>query len=683
MADIAIIGMGPRGLTVLERLVALSSAVTDEAPPRLRIHVIDPFPPGAGRVWRTDQSPSLLMNTTAAEQTVFADESCGVPNPDQGPSMAEWSTDPRSPDSYFPSRVEYGRYLRDSYRRIVAQAEETQTADVIPHQARVTDITEPDGTDGQQVLRLSDGSRLAVDYTVLCLGHIEARLTDERRSYAELSREPGVEYLPPCLPAETPVNHLKPGEPVVFRGFGLNYFDLQDLLTTGRGGKFTQNSDGSLKYHPSGLEPILVPSSRRGVPYRCKPITEAHPLSAWELRYFTPENIRTLADAQAAEGQKLSFNDHLWPLILADIRSAWYRTLYRVHPEAFSADPLHMHDALTHAVTEHIGVRAGRTEKGGKAASAATAAAAAERSATATVGPHRSQHAPDGRERPSGGSPAGHLTQASPNWVSVERRVLADPGFALDLHRLLRPMDDVEFADPDTDLREWMLQFLRRDLAAAQAGPEGSPGKAVFAALWAARSLLKTVVVDGLLDPVSFTSEVRGWFEGFVSGICDGPPPQRFAELIALTEAGLVDFIGPDVQIKTVSGPGRGHFVATSPIADRAIRATALVDASTPGNNVRFADDELMNSMLDRGQVRPAVITTAAGVDMPLTGLDVDGPAYRTVTADGTVHPRRFAFSIQLSAVQLGLAIAANPNAKAQSLIDANTIAQAIIDDLT
>ncbi|PMC97770.1 hypothetical protein CJ199_16260, partial [Brevibacterium paucivorans] len=77
---------------------------------------------------------------------------------------------------------------------------------------------EPDGTDGQQVLRLSDGSRLAVDYTVLCLGHIEARLTDERRSYAELSREPGVEYLPPCLPAETPVNHLKPGEPVIFRG---------------------------------------------------------------------------------------------------------------------------------------------------------------------------------------------------------------------------------------------------------------------------------------------------------------------------------------------------------------------------------------------------------------------------------------------------------------------------------
>ena len=84
--------------------------------------------------------------------------------------------------------------------------------------------------------------------------------------------------------------------------------------------------------------------------------------------------------------------------------------------------------------------------------------------------------------------------------------------------------------------------------------------------------------------------------------------------------------------------------------------------------------------MLDRGQVRPAVITTPAGVDMPLTGLDVDGPAYRTITADGTVHPRRFAFSIQLSAVQLGLAIAANPNAKAQSLIDANTIAQAIID---
>mgnify|MGYP003791500851 CR=1 FL=1 len=71
---VGIIGAGPRGLTVLERLVAHS---TDPDVP-LRVHVVDPFPPGAGRVWRTDQSPHLLMNTVLEEQTVFPGATCAV-----------------------------------------------------------------------------------------------------------------------------------------------------------------------------------------------------------------------------------------------------------------------------------------------------------------------------------------------------------------------------------------------------------------------------------------------------------------------------------------------------------------------------------------------------------------------------------------------------------------------------
>src|SRR5699024_3064146 len=49
---------------------------------------------------------------------------------------------------------------------------------------------------------------------------------------------------------------------------------------------------------------------------------------------------------------------------------------------------------------------------------------------------------------------------------------------------------------------------------------------------------------------VSVDMEICGWFEGFVSGICDGPPPQRIAELLALAEAGVVSFIGPDMRIE-------------------------------------------------------------------------------------------------------------------------------------
>ena len=51
---IAIVGMGPRGLSVLERLCAnIPELIPDQ---RIEIHVIDPYQIGAGSVWRTDQS---------------------------------------------------------------------------------------------------------------------------------------------------------------------------------------------------------------------------------------------------------------------------------------------------------------------------------------------------------------------------------------------------------------------------------------------------------------------------------------------------------------------------------------------------------------------------------------------------------------------------------------------------
>lgn len=55
--SVAVVGAGPRGTSVLERLCA---SAPDLLPPgtRLTVHVVDPAPPGPGRVWRSAQPPS-------------------------------------------------------------------------------------------------------------------------------------------------------------------------------------------------------------------------------------------------------------------------------------------------------------------------------------------------------------------------------------------------------------------------------------------------------------------------------------------------------------------------------------------------------------------------------------------------------------------------------------------------
>lgn len=88
--NIGIVGAGPRGLAVLERIC--NSAAASGAPDLpLTVHLVDPQGPG-GAVWRTRQPTQLLMNTVASQVTVFTDASVEIRGPIvPGPSLYEWA----------------------------------------------------------------------------------------------------------------------------------------------------------------------------------------------------------------------------------------------------------------------------------------------------------------------------------------------------------------------------------------------------------------------------------------------------------------------------------------------------------------------------------------------------------------------------------------------------------------
>ena len=723
---VAIVGVGPRGLTVLERLVALAAkrfAGTTET--ALSIHLIDPYPPGAGIVWRTDQPESLLMNTTIAEQTVFPDSSCTFLGPDEapaGPSMAEWYLDNGGTEplhSTFPSRSLYGRYLRDAYRRIREGAPDF--IEIVEHPTKaesVIDLPTMDlpqsvaessrATVPEQLVRCQNGTTIVASAVVLAVGHIPSAQPEERARLAAFAELGGGLYLPQGLPAETPVTEVAPGERVIVRGMGLNYFDLQTLFTLERGGRYEPQPSGLLRYVPSGDEPRLALGSRRGIPYRSKPICHEHPRRDWPLRYFTKDNIALLAGIEDLGGERKAgarFNDQLWPLILADLRLAYYHTLSQVRPEAFADDPGQLREAIGEAVSRHLTRRTWQEthpQQAGDAGVAEAGAAATARAgdgagATGTVGAtgtstsvSRSASATTTEEA----SRHGRVTREAFAWSEIEEALVPDPADRMSLHTLLNPLEGELFTSREPgepgSLHEWMLDFLRTDLRSSLAGPTGSPEKALFTVLWQSRLLLKDLIVAGHIDRVSIDMEILGWFEGFVSGICDGPPPQRIAELIALAEAGIVSFIGPDMRIEenrdALGSPAEAQrprpeiFTVTSAQAAGAITGSVVIDAASPTNSVSRAADVLLYGMLERGQLTPARLTLDDGREKFLNGLALTPRPYRTIDVEGNVHPRRFALSIQLSSKQWGLAIAANPGTNAATLNDSHAAAEAILD---
>ena len=63
---LVMVGGGPRAIGVLERLGANAGVPGTaerlvETP--LHVNIVDPHMPGAGRIWRAEESPLLLMNS--------------------------------------------------------------------------------------------------------------------------------------------------------------------------------------------------------------------------------------------------------------------------------------------------------------------------------------------------------------------------------------------------------------------------------------------------------------------------------------------------------------------------------------------------------------------------------------------------------------------------------------------
>ncbi|MEO3808004.1 hypothetical protein ABGB17_03280 [Sphaerisporangium sp. B11E5] len=129
---------------------------------------------------------------------------------------------------------------------------------------------------------------------------------------------------------------------------------------------------------------------------------------------------------------------------------------------------------------------------------------------------------------------------AAEEWDSKAMRALirrAVPHFAdrLNLSRVDRPLDGIKFGDA-AGLRRWMHGYLDADLT-RRTDRTHSPDLALAVA---ARTLR-----DHLGEPHG-----DPWLDGFTRFVGDGPPPTWLPELQALATAGVVLFLGANLQVR-------------------------------------------------------------------------------------------------------------------------------------
>lgn len=480
---IALIGMGPRGVSTLERIIATHEATNAHSP--LHIHVIDPWKVGAGEIWRPDQTPLVCMNTLAGAVTLYTEPGATITGPIRpGPTMYQWIVGVRTglyqaelpphlreelhhtrPESH-PSRALYGTYIRWVYQHIPLPDGVTITE----HHARATSITA--NGDTRDVITLDDGSTITADATVYAPGWIP----NTHQAPAGARR-----WIGPGNPIDQDLDAINPGDNLLIRGLGMGFFDAVTLLTQGRGGRFDHG-----RYIPSGKEPRIRVTSRRGYPFLPKSEYEALPPQA-------PLRRMKAAIADHAGAERVDFSTTLFPAIIKDAYEAYYRALERITPGAL-AIPIEQIIARIDAA----GVRsiAGVTD-------------------TAT---------PDSAFLP---------------WALDG--VTVDPA---DQWNHLVEIDPLAEFDGDTEqLQAFMHERLATDVLDAARGTMS----ARKAALWTISACRKPAAVFGEQGRYTLESS-RGDFAtlmDFGQMVGSGPPAFRTRELLALAEAGVVSFVLP------------------------------------------------------------------------------------------------------------------------------------------
>jgi hypothetical protein len=580
------------------------------------------------------------MNTVSCQVTVYTDASVAIEGPlEEGPSLYQWAkalgpsaltpgagtpyddetlAEARDlgPDTY-PTRALYGQYLTWVFGRVTASASANTTVRVHASRAVALEDAEPGtGPSGAQTVLLEDGTRLTgLGAVVLAQGHVQVRPTDVEREFAAYADRHGLTYIAPSNPADVDLSAVAPGETVLLRGLGLNFFDYMALFTHARGGLF-ERVDGRLVYRPSGREPRLYAGSRRGVPYQARGENEKGAHGRHHPRLLTTDFVASLR-ARARGGEPIRFGTELWPLISKEVRTLYYETLLaqRAEPAAVAAFGEAFLQAADDEAEDLLLGAAGIGN--GERWDWDTVARPYDKQVLRDLASFR-------------GWLRGYLDEdvrrAREGNVSGPFKAALD--LLRDLRNELRLAIDHDGLDADSHRDELDCWYTPLN-AFLSIGP-----------------------------PASRIEEMAALID---AGILDVTGPGLRVATDPLDPAGAA-FVGTSPDL-----------------ADLRVRATVLIEARLPEIDVRRTADPLMDRLLSTGQARTHRIAGADGSSYETGGLAVSQRPYHLLQGQGVPHLRRFAYGVPTEGVHWVTAAGIRPGVGSVTLEDSDAIAAAVL----
>ena len=539
--QVGIIGAGPRGLTVLERIVANERARRSAD---IEILLFDPNEPGVG-CHDPEQPEHLSVNTVAGQITQFSDASVIGAGPVlEGPSFYTWLRDQPltaravverdttvSANAYYPRSL-FGRYLHWVFHYLCALA----PAHVKIRFIRGSVARAERGADGTWVLSTQVGSFRA-DHVFLTTGHSKpARSSAAGRNAAQhpLPRQ-ATSVVDDPYPIQEALSFIAPGMTVAIEGMGLTACDVLAELTLGRGGRFVSSSTtGEKKYIPSGKEPHIIAFSRSGLPLAARAVNQKGVSIQYRARFLFAEKLRELRAAR-----KLDFTQDVLPLLLADMQYAYCEAYLRD-----KRDPV----ASMLFCNQFVLADAARREA------------------------------------------------LICKYVPVTDR--------FSWQQLISPVPKTALATRK-EFRAWLTAHLRQDLAEAGKGNLDSPLKAASDVLRDLRDTLRAAIDFGGLSEASHRWVLSEFVPVMNRVAVGPPPGRISEMLALMEAGVLEADWGPGAVCRRGASPGGPLRIASAKWPEHEAEVHALIKARVSMPSLKDGASPLMRGLLNAGHVRP------------------------------------------------------------------------------
>ena len=239
------------------------------------------------------------------------------------------------------------------------------------------------------------------------------------------------------------------------------------------------------------------------------------------------------------------------------------------------------------------------------------------------------------------------------------------------IDRILNPRHLLEASHLNA-FRGRVVAHLQSDLEEALKGNVSSPFKAATDTIRDLRAGLSAAIEYAGLLPESHRHVVEN-FIAMTNRVTFGPPLIRNAELLALIEAGIIDWAGgPGAHVDL---PHDGHrFTITTPFSQEVSRVEAdvLIIARVSGHKPTQDVRSLSRQMNARGLARPF-----RNGDYEPYGLDIDR-RLRLIRSDGSPSPNAWAIGYAVEGPRFHTHALPRPGRTSSQLNDAKVL----VDDL-